>query len=569
VSERYRVADLDIDVRAGTVTKGGLPVVLPPLTFTLLLALVRRAPNVVSRETLLETVWPGEFVGDEVLSQRVKLLRRAIGDTTAPPTYIAGIRRCGYQMVAPVRRLNPARRAVASLAVLPLLNLTGDAGQDYFVDGMTDALTTAVSRISGLKVISRTSAMRYRRPDRPLPEIGRILGADALVEGSVMRAGDRVRVTLQLLDAAADEHLWADDFEHEMQDLLACCSVASSKLANAIQKSLAPEGAPASLSPVDPDALDAYLRGRHMFARFTPADLDAAMRHFERATALAPGFARAHASLAEACIYRGLPLGLALGVDELRVLLERAKAAAIRAREIDASVTSAHTGLAAVALFCDWDWDSALASARRAVTLDANCAQGHLALAMVAATLGDRDQTSRSVRAAVELDPLNLGYRAEGGEFCYWARDHGEAERYEMQVLEVDPAYPRAHFVIGRMREVADRIPEAIDAYEAAGLFTADAAAGARDAFAAGGRERYLRWRLHATPPRAYLRSQVHARLFDADNSIACLERAFEERDPLLVNVGTHEIWDPVRSDPRFRALTDRIGIPRAADAAR
>ena len=572
--ERYRVGDLRVDVDAGIVTRGEDTLALSPLTFDLLVALVRHAPQVMRREELLNKVWPNEFVNDDTLSQRVRFLRKSLGDVAEEPRYLASVRGWGYKLVPSVERLENDPAPIRALAVLPLANLSGDPQQEYFADGMTETLISSLARIRSLKVISRTSVMHYKHSEKRLTQIGRELAVDAVVEGTVLVAGGRVRVSVQLIRAETDQHLWAETYDRDIEDVLALHAGLAMSIAGQIRAFIAPVERMRleNSRRVNPAAHDADLRARYVHARFSPPDLEQAISHFEQAIAYDPSFARAYAGLAITCFARAVPLGADLSVSGQRKLMDRAKQAATRALSLDESMAEAHAALGITVLFHDWDWHGAERALDHALELDFNSSPGHLFRGCLASTTSDCTRTLTEMRRAIELDPLNLSCRAEAAECCFWVRDYGQAVTYALQTLELDPSFPRAHFVLGRVREAEGRIAEAITEYEQAGVIKADAD-GAQRAFRQGGAAGYHRWArrngISAAPynagalqDRPFFRARVNARLGEAEEALRCLERAFDQKDCLMVLLKAQEWWDPLRSDPRFMDLVRRVGIP-------
>jgi adenylate cyclase len=582
VAERYRVGDLVVDLAAGVVKRGDETLALSPLTFHLLAVLVRRAPQAVPRQELLETVWPNEFVNDDSLWQRVRFLREALGDVAKEPRYLASVRGWGYKLVPRVERLEEQAAPIRALAVLPLANITGDPQQEYFADGMTETLISSLAKIRALKVISRTSVMHYKHAERRLPQIACDLGVDAVVEGTVLAAGGRVRVSVRLIRAATDEHLWAESYDRELADVFALHADLARSIADEIRALITPEERERlEKSPrVDPVAHEAELRARYFLAKITPADVDRAIGWFEKAIARDASFAGAQAGLAQSCFARGVPLSGGLSVREQRQFLDRAKAAAERALGLDETLAEAHAALGLALLFNDWDWCGAERALERALELEPSSATVYAYRAVVASTKLDHATTLAELRAAVGLDPVNLLVRAEAAEICYWIRDYAQSIEYASQTLELDPSFPRAHFVLGRIFEGQGRIDEAITEYERAGMITTKEATAARQALQRGGAAGYHRWVLaarlgamgnrptdgarapHLVGDRPFFRARTYARLGQVDKAMRCLEQSYEERECLLVLLKAQEWWDPLRSDARFEDLVRRVGIP-------
>jgi tetratricopeptide (TPR) repeat protein len=296
-----------------------------------------------------------------------------------------------------------------------------------------------------------------------------------------------------------------------------------------------------------------------------------AIARFEEAIALDPLFADAYAGLAHACFERAVPLGIDLGVAGARELLSKGKAAAHLALSADATLAEAHAALGMILLFRDWDWQCSEQALERALEFGPNSWLAHAFRGVLASTVLDGARTVNEMRRAIELDPLNLLLRAEAGECCFWIRNYPLAVAFASQTLELDSSYPRAHFVLGRVREAEGRIAEAINEYTSAGVITNGVEA-ARRALRRGGPAGYYRWVLRAgitgmpggtfQGKRPFFRARAYARLGENRHVMQCLEEAYEQRDCLLVLLKANEWWDPLRADPRFTALVRRVGIP-------
>jgi len=578
--ERFRVGDLLVDVRSGSVVRDNRPIPLPPLTFNLFLALVRRAPDVVRRDELLDTVWPGEYVSDTTLSQRVLLLRHALGETPGdPPRYVASIRGWGYRVVAPVERLHPAEEPVRAIAVLPLANLSGHAEDEHYADGITEALITRLSQVRALRVTSRTSAMCFKRTGKRLPEIAAELGVQAVVEGGVLRDGGRVWISVQLVHGETDRHLWAEKFEGSAGDIFALLNQAAERVAEAVHVALTRDERRrlADRRTVAPEAHEAYLRGRYHTDRWTPSDLERAAEWFEEAARRDEAFAEPWVGLAYVSVLRAAPFSGDLTAEQQRALTTRGRAAIQRALALDPGAAEAHSTDSLVSVLHDWDWAAADLAVARALDLDPSCALAHFQRAMLAAATLDKETAYRETALSLALDPLNLQIRAEHAEYAFWLRDYDRAVTLARQALDFDPAFPRAHFLIGRVQEHREDIPAAIDSYEKAGTLRDGAAAEARAAFAGGGAAGFHRWALHAglgsqavrqvgpgeaAPLRAWFRARLSARLGRFDEALDLLEQAFAEHECLLTLLRANEWWDPLRDHPRFTDLVRRVGIP-------
>jgi serine/threonine-protein kinase len=353
------------------------------------------------------------------------------------------------------KRRRPAESEVRSVAVLPLDDLWGDPEQAYFADGMTDALISSLAPIGALKVISRTSVMQYKGTKKSIPEVARELGVDAIVEGSVLRAGSRVRITAQLIDAARDRLLWGESYEHDLSDVLAL----QSRVARAIAEHIAIELTPqedAHLSramPIDPRVHEACLKGRHFWYKRTTETVQKGLKCFEEALRLEPGHAPAWAGVADSYIVDG---GRYLGVSP-KVAYARAREAAERAVELDDRLAEAHTSLAAVMTDYDWDWAGADREYRRALELNPNYVTAHSWYAEQLSRMGRHDDAVGEARKASELDPLSLASQMIVAWILYFARRYDEAIAQGLKTLELDPSYATTLRILGWAYEETGR----------------------------------------------------------------------------------------------------------------
>ncbi|MDH3285305.1 MAG: protein kinase, partial [Acidobacteriota bacterium] len=359
---------------------------------------------------------------------------------------------------------------IRTVAVLPLDDLSGDPEQAFFADGMTDALINTLGRISALKVISRTSVMRYRDVSRPLPEVARELGVDAVVEGSVLRAGNRVRITAQLIDAARDRLLWADCYEHDLDDVLSLQGRAARAIASRIAVELTPQEHAhlSSARRVDPGVYEAYLKGRHFWRKRTTSSVRQGLDYFERAVKLDPSYAPAHAGIADSYIVDG---GRYLGVAP-DVAYGRARAAAEKAMELDDSLAESHTSLAAVMTDYDWDWDGADREYRRAIELNPSYATAHSWYAEQLSRMARHDEAIAESRVARQLDPLSLTSSMIVAWILYFARRYDESIAQARQTLELDESFATAHRILGWAYEETGQHEAAIAAHRRASELT-------------------------------------------------------------------------------------------------
>jgi TolB-like protein/DNA-binding winged helix-turn-helix (wHTH) protein/Flp pilus assembly protein TadD len=574
----------------------------------------------------------GDF--DQAVNIAIGKLRIALGDSAENPRYIETLPKRGYRFiadvsvadadartigpesaagglagtksvqqvqgtgltVAPRRRLGPARRVIIalalvlslsilavwlfrsrgraptgirSLAVLPLENLSGDASQDYFADGMTDELISDLGQISALRVISRTSVMVYKGARKPLPQIARELNVDAVVEGTVLRSGDQVRITAQLIDASADKHLWSQSYEGELRDTLALQSKVARAIADQIQISLNPreQAALKSAKIVNPEAYVSYLKGRYFWNKRSAESLKVALAYFNQAVDEDPAYAQAYSGLADTYALLG---DWQYAVMTPREALPKAKAAAIKALELDSALGEAHNSLA----FCldgfDWAFDSAGKEFLRAIELNPGYATAHHWYAWHLALLHRYDEALAEMRKATSLDPLSLVINADLAELLALAHSYDESIQQSRKAIEMDPNFALAHNQLGQAyiqkQMYDDAVAELRKAVRLSGGSPTCMANLARAYVVSGKRSEAvkllndLKKRSNPGYSNASEIAMIYASLGDTDQAMNWLEKGYEERfNPgVLLRPG----FDPLRSDSRFQNLVHRIGLP-------
>jgi len=459
---------------------------------------------------------------------------------------------------------------IRSLAVLPLESLSSDASQDYFADGMTDQLISDLGQISALRVISRTSVMAYKHARKPLPQIARELNVDAVVEGTVLRSGDRVRITAQLIDASADKHLWSQSYEGELRDTLALQNKVARAIADQIQINLNPQEQAAlkNVQVVNPEAYESYLKGRYFWNKRTADGLKAALAYFNQAIDEDPNYAQAYSGLADTYALLG---DWQYAVMPPKEGLPKAKAAAIKALELDSALGEAHNSLAFCLDAYDWDFDSAGKEFQRAIELNPGYATAHHWYAWHLAVLGRSDEAITEMRKAVSLDPLSLIINADLAELLVIAHSYDESIRQSRRTIEMDPNFALAHnqlavaYLQKHMNDEA--VAESQKAVQLSGGSPTCIANLAR-AYAASGKrgeaEKLLSDLKKRSSPGYSDASEIaaiYASLGDKNQALNWLEKGYEERfNPgVLLRPG----FDPLRSDPRFEDLVRRIGLPR------
>lgn len=459
--------------------------------------------------------------------------------------------------------------AIRSLAVLPLENLSGDPSQEYFADGMTDQLITTLGQISALRVISRTSVMGYKGARKPLPQIARELNVDAVIEGSIMRAGGRVRITAQLIEAVADQHLWAQSYEGDLRDTLALQSRVARAIADAIRVNVQPkeQAALKNVKAVSPDAYEAYLKGRYFWNKRTADGLKRAKDYFEIAVAHAPDYAPAYSGLADTFALLG---DWQYGVMASTEALPAAKAAAIKALQLDNSLGEAHTSLGFALSGFDWDWVSAEREFRRAIDLNPGYATAHHWYAWHLSLMGRHNQAIAEMREARSRDPLSLIINADLAEILLIAHRLDESAQQSRRTIDMDRDFALAHNQLAeaylQMRRGDDAIAEfqkAVRLSENSPVCVANLAR----AYASSGRSADaeqlltgLKNRSNAAYSNAAEIAMIYAALGDRPQAVGWLERAYNER----VNPGVllRPGFDSLRSDPGFRNIVKRVGLP-------
>ena len=459
-------------------------------------------------------------------------------------------------------------KPIRSLAVLPLKNLSGDPEQEYFADGMTEALITELGKISALRVISRQSVMRYKDTDKPVPEIARELKVDAVVEGSVLRDGERVRIAAQLVQAAPERHLWAESYERDLSDILALQGEVAQAIAREIKVAVTPaeETRLASAHPVNPEAYQAYLKGRYNMEKWSVDARKTATRYFQQAIEIDPDYALAYAGLAEAY---NLQAGAAIPREEA---IPRARAAAKRALEIDDTLGEAHASLAIIRVLRDWDWVGAEQEFKRALELNPNDPNAHHWYMHYLIWMGrTRDSLDTSQRA-LELDPLSPTMNSQLGEYYVFTRQYDRAIAQFRKTQTMDPSFfPMYHFFgraylgKGMYREAIAVLQEAVtlsggDPDRVADLGYAYAVAGKRREALKVLDELKERSKHMNVPP--FSIAVVYAGLGDEDQALEWLGKAHQERSWWMVTLNEFHAFDNLRSDSRFQELVRRMNFP-------
>ncbi|MHB8410892.1 MAG: winged helix-turn-helix domain-containing tetratricopeptide repeat protein [Candidatus Acidiferrales bacterium] len=569
---KFRFDAFEVDPRAKELRKHDTKLKLHRQCFELLLMLVEQSGEVVTREEMRERLWPEEtFVDFEhSVNTAINKVRQALSDSPERPRYIETVPRVGYRFLAPVEKRAAREGGRVILVVLPFENLSGDPAQEYFSDGLTEETITDLSLLTSerLGIIARTSAMQYKGTKKSVAEIGNELGADYALEGSVRRDGNRVRISAQLIRTKDQTHLWAKNYDRELRDILAVQDDLGREIARQTHVALAPResarGFPARAW--NPEAYDAYIRGRSCFHQLNRRELLKSAECFERAIALDPEAAMPHAGLA--IVYATLPINGDFPSSEA---FAKAKTEALRALALDDKVAEAHIALCSAHFWHDWDWAKAEEEGRKAIALDSNSAWAHVRYAHVLSNEAKHAEAIEEIERARLLDPLSLMVNTMSGMFCYQARRYAEATPHFLRALELNPKFWVAHINLAKNLYAQGRIEEALVEATKAREFSGGSSEPislegyllARMRRRAEAEERLGELETLAkrnyVPP--YNFATVYLGLENPSKTIEWLERGFAERDVRMVFLGVDPKWDALRSDQRFQDLLRRVGF--------
>lgn len=623
----YAFGPFRLDVKDLVLKREGVEIPLTRKAVETLLVLVENAGHVMGKETLLERVWPGTFVNESTLAQNILTLRKALGKQASGEEYIGTVPKRGYRFEAPMAENGPVDAAawpaglaprprgapraaplfrhgvlfasitlavaiaisagylarwrrvpaaasivpvkIQSIAVLSLTNLSGDPSQDYFADGITEAITTDLAKFRSLRVVSRTSAMQYNGRKKPLPEIARELHVDAIVEGSMMRSGTHVRVTAQLTRAANDEQIWAESYEREVRDLLALQNDVARDIAEHVQAQITAQDRQrlSTARPLDPRAHEEYLKGRFFWNKRTENGYLDAIDHFLRAIQIDPQYPEPYAGLADTYALLGSLGGASI---PRRDAMNNVRSIARKALELDPAMAEAHTSLAFVLMHYDWDFAAAEQEFLRAIDLNPNYATAHQWYAINLAATGRMDAALAELRHAQELDPLSLIISADIGELLGGVRHYGEAAAQLQSTLQMDPNFLPAHLDLATVFNYQQKYAEAADhahkALELApGSLWAECVLGA--AYALNGQRDKAQKVMESIQHSPHSKEAAHylaiiaTGLGDKDAAFRWLRIARDERSGSLILMKITPYWDPLRSDPRFANLLHSIGL--------
>ena len=590
----YEFGPFSIDTLNRRLMRGGTPVALPRKAVEALLILLERRGDVVEKQQLMSLLWPDTFVEEANLTQAIYTLRKVLGDEA-----IETIPRRGYRFAAAVEcgghaaavkaparpahstwiaavaiviviavivwRLWPSAHRYRTIAVLPFHSLAANADAS-FGTGMADAVITRLGNVRRLTVRPTSAILRYAaKPVDPLAA-GRALGVDAVVEGTVQRAGDRVRVRLQMISVASGAPFWGDTFDEKYGDLFALQDSISARVANALAVEITNEEKQRmQRHPTENTAAyEAFLQGRYLAAQFNRAGFEKGLAAFRRAAELDPDYGDAYAGIADCYLW--------LGTDYLpaSVLSARAKEAALAALRRDPELAEAHAALAMIKWRFDFDWRGAEAEFRRAVDLDPGQATIHHKYGWLLSLLGRTAESKREMDIAHRLDPVSLAILCDVGLPLYAERNYAEAIRTGEKVIELNPRFSMAYYDLGLGHQAAGDVNGAIAAFQKAVPLDDDpdnVAMLARAYAVAGNRAEALRLlqQLGEIGKRRYVSPAsiglIHAALGETDEAFHWLDKAYDDRSWNLMLAKIDPRFDSLRSDPRFARLLARMGL--------
>jgi TolB-like protein/DNA-binding winged helix-turn-helix (wHTH) protein len=610
----FKFADVEVREREFCLVKAGEVLPVEPKTFRVLLFLLRNPQKLIAKEELLNAVWGDAAVTESSLTRTIAQLRRLLGDEVRNPRYIETVATVGYRFLCPVdvsdslngqpepgvslvtsdaaprlqffrsrgRWLLSAMIAAAlfvavglliqrrwrtaepirSLAVIPLVNLSGDASEEYFADGMTDELITELARIPGLRVVSRTSVMQEKGVLKPLRQIASELNVEAIVEGSVARSGNRVRITAQLIDVRNDKHLWAQSFEGQLSDVLSLQNSVAREIAFQTQVALAPAARTnvGDNRRIDPAAHDAYLRGLYFLQK---READISVAYFQKATAMEPGYAPAFAGLANA-LHSEWVIGLVPPGQAMPAALAAAKSAI----QLDPNNGEAYAVLASIETDYEWNWDAAERDLERGVALSPSSSYAYLHYAIFLDAMNRPEEAVTAMRRALELDPLSFFMNRHLGTTLYFARRYDEALYHLRQAREMEPG--KANFVDGWVSAIYEKEGKRDEAVNAdlSGLriqrpkINIDRL---HSVYQRDGWKAYWLARTEAMQPdanehcMAYYLGTGYLRAGNRDSAFRLFNQAVDERCYWMVMLKVDPMLDDIRTDGRYSDLLRRV----------
>lgn len=596
---RVSFGSFEVNPSTGELRKQGIRVKLHEKPLQVLLALLEHPGEVVTRKEIQERLWPQDtFVEFENgLNNAISRLREALGDTAESPRYIETVPRHGYRFLSDVsqavsapakgsfrrwplvillgagaalvlgaalRFAFPRPTAIQSLAVLPFRTLGAGTSEEYFTDGMTDAVTTELAKVGVPRVISETSVAQFKDTKKSVPEIARALSVDAIVEGAVLREGDEVRITVQLIRGDTDRHVWAESYQRPLKDVLALQNEVALGVARAIKLELSPSTAVqhASPKPVNTEAYEAYLKGRYFMQKHDESALRA-KDYFEQAIQLDPGYAPAYAGLSDFYVLTFPP----------KVALPKAKEYTQQALKLDSNLPDGHISLAYIYFYDDWNWSAADEEFRRAISLAPGLAESHRWYAMYLAAMGRMAEAMAEAQRALDLDPLSISAHHGAAVAAISAGQYDRTIEEGRKINELDPNDPRAYLDMGVGHLEKRMYQEALQDTEK-GLdlshrdpFVLSIAAYVHGRLGNLERAGKLVEEMRADSQKSFVPPFFFATAFvgmgKQKEAIDALEEGYKAHDPEMIGLNSTAWFEPLRSDPRFQDLLHRMNFPK------
>ncbi len=572
----------ELDVRSKELRKHGTKLRLQGQPLQVLEILLRRPGELVTREELRDEIWQADtFVDfDHSLHNAIARIREVLGDSADTPRFIETLPRRGYRFMKPVEGVATAPgdanqnvqpsdiQGIRSLAVLPLDDHSGESGHEYFADGMTEALITSLAKIQALRVISRTSAMQYKGAKKSLPQIARELNVEAIIEGSILRSGSRIRIAAQLIHAATDQHLWAESYERDFCDILSLQSEIARQVAHEVRITLTPqEQARLERSrPVNPEAHEQYLMGRHHWNKRTELSVKKALAHFQRAIDIDPTNAQGYAGLADSYNILGYYRVLAP-----KDAYPKGKAAAQRALTLDETLAEPHASLGVVKRDYEWDWAGAVDEFQLAIELNPGYAEAYHWRSTLYGMLGQIEKALQEKARALSLDPLSVVIRTDVARLYYFRRDYDKAlEKYRL-ALDMDANFASAHVWMAQVYEQKGGFEAAISELEAGCRLDGESAyalSRLAHGYASSGKTadahkvlnqlKEISAQRYVSP---YDLAVVHIALQQNEKAFSWMEKALEDRSIGLGYLRVEPELDSLRPDARFDELIRRVGL--------
>lgn len=624
MSQVYEFGDFRLETAERRLFRQGVPVAMAPRVFDTLVLLVENSGRLLSKDELMQKLWPDTFVEEVSLSQNISQLRKALGGMDSEPM-IQTVAKRGYRFAAAVRtvaeELPPGRATrdvsetgqlasrelppershrgwkiaaamlvfvgaiavglvvwsrretakasaaptIHSIAVLPLANLSADSEQEFFADGITDDLITELARIHALRVISRTSVMQYKGTRKSLPEIARELNVDALVEGTVSQLGGRLHITAQLVQAIPEQHIWAESYERPLAEAHILQTEIAREIAGALRAAMTPEeqARMRRSRAVNAPANLAYLKGQYFWNKRTPAGVREGEKYFFEAMAQDPDFSQAYVGLADAYIMEG-----GWGMEPATVVLPKAEAAARHALALDPDNADAHAALGLIAMNYDWDWSKSEREYKQALALSPNDALAHHWYAEFLVARGRFDEALAEIQRAQELDPLSLVIAADWGKLLYFNRRYDDAAAQLQKALKMDPSFLPAHGWLVKVyaaQRLAPQADEALRGLEKANPDSASYWSAVSVVKGATGRQKEVQAAAkvldRSRPQDPSIMLFLPIAKGDTTEAFAWMEKCYTTHSTVMTSLKVSPDYDTLRNDPRFATYLSRVGL--------